>query len=63
MNDEEVERLLAGLKLKKPKGRDAEKVAGYADLLGRIFDNYKTLKLTGADFAIPRNSPAFFGKR
>ena len=47
MNDEEVERLLAGLKLKKPKGRDAEKVAGYADLLGRIFDNYKTLKLTG----------------
>lgn len=46
MNDEEVERLLAGLKLKKPKGRDAEEVAGYADLLGRIFDNYKTLKLT-----------------
>lgn len=46
MNDEEVERLLTGLKLKKPKGRDAEEVAGYADLLGRIFDNYKTLKLT-----------------
>ncbi|MEK7116628.1 MAG: Fic family protein [Patescibacteria group bacterium] len=46
MNDEEVERLLAGLKLKKPKGRDAEEVAGYADVLGRIFDNYKTLKLT-----------------
>ena len=46
MNDEEVERLLSGLKLKKPKGRDAEEVAGYADLLGRIFDNYKTLKLT-----------------
>ncbi len=46
MNDEEVERLLIGLKSKKPKGRDAEEVAGYADLLGRIFDNYKTLKLT-----------------
>ena len=46
MNDEEVERLLAGLKLKKPKGRDAEEVAGYADLLGRIFDNYKTFKIT-----------------
>lgn len=46
MSDEEVERLLAGLKSQKPKGRDAEEVAGYADLLGRIFDNDKTLKLT-----------------
>ncbi len=46
MSDEEVSRLLRGLKSKPPKGRDAEEVAGYADLLGRIFDNYKTLKLT-----------------
>lgn len=46
MNDEEIGKLLRGLKSKKPKGRDAEEVAGYADLLGRIFDNYRTLKLT-----------------
>lgn len=46
MNDEEIARLLRGLKFKKPKGRDAEEVAGYADLLGRIFDSYKTFKLT-----------------
>ncbi len=46
MNDEEIARLLRGLKSRKPKGRDAEEVAGYADLLGRIFDNHKTLKLT-----------------
>jgi len=46
MSDEEIERLIKGLKTKPPKGRDAEEVAGYADLLGRIFDNYKTLKLT-----------------
>lgn len=46
MSDEEVARLIRGLKSKQPKGRDAEEVAGYADLLGRIFDNYKTLKLT-----------------
>lgn len=46
LNDEEVARLIRGLKVKPPKGRDAEEVAGYADLLGRIFDNYKTLKLT-----------------
>ncbi len=46
MSDDEVARLIRGLKSKPPKGRDAEEVAGYADLLGRIFDNYKTLKLT-----------------
>ena len=46
MSDTEIERLIKGLKSKPPKGRDAEEVAGYADLLGRIFDNYKTFKLT-----------------
>lgn len=45
MSDEEVERLIRGLRTKPPKGRDAQEVAGYADLLGRIFDNYKTFKL------------------
>lgn len=46
MSDEQVARLIRGLKSRPPKGRDAEEVAGYADLVGRIFDNYKTLKLT-----------------
>lgn len=46
MSDEEVARLIRGLKTKPPKGRDAEEVAGYADLLGRIFDNHSSLKLT-----------------
>lgn len=46
INDEEVARLLRGLHMKAPAGRDEEEVAGYADLIGRIFDNYKTFKLT-----------------
>ena len=46
MSDAEVERLIQGLHAKPPKGRDAEEVAGYADLLGRIFDNHRTFKLT-----------------
>ena len=46
MSDEDVARLIRGIKTKPPKGRDAEEVAGYADLLGRIFDNHKTFKLT-----------------
>jgi Fic family protein len=46
MSDAQVARLIRGLKTRPPRGRDAEEVAGYADLLGRIFDNHKTLKLT-----------------
>jgi len=46
MSDEQVARLLRGPKSRKPKTRDEQENAGYADLLGRIFDNYKTLKLT-----------------
>lgn len=46
MTDEEITRFLRGLKTKPPKGRDEQEVAGYADLIGRIFDNWQTLKLT-----------------
>ncbi len=46
MSDEAVERLLRGLKSRPPKNRDEEEVAGYADLLGRIFDHHGTLKLS-----------------
>jgi Fic family protein len=46
MSDEEIARLLRGLKSTPPKNRDEQEVAGYADLIGRIFDHYKDLKLT-----------------
>ena len=46
MEDAEVARLLRGLKSRPPRNRDEEEVAGYADLLGRIFDNHQTLKVT-----------------
>lgn len=46
MSDEEIARLLRGLKSNPPKNRDEQEVAGYADLIGRIFDYYKDLKLT-----------------
>jgi len=46
MSDQEVGHLLRGLKINPPQNRDAEEVAGYADLLGRIFDNWKNLKIT-----------------
>lgn len=46
MTDKEVDRFLRGLNQNAPKGRDEEEVAGYADVLGRIFDHYDTLKIT-----------------
>ncbi len=46
MTDEEIARFLRGLKENAPKGRDQEEVAGYADLIGRVFDNWKTIKLS-----------------
>jgi len=46
MTDEEIARFLRGLGAKAPKGRDEEEVAGYADLIGRVFDNWKTIPLT-----------------
>lgn len=46
MSDIEVERFLGALKSNPPENRDEEEVAGYANLLGRIFDNWKTLKLS-----------------
>ncbi len=46
MTDDEIARFLRGLGAKSPKGRDEQEVAGYADLIGRVFDNWKTIKLT-----------------
>lgn len=46
MTDEEIARFLRGLKAKVPKNRDEEEVAGYADLIGRIFDNYQNIKFS-----------------
>jgi len=46
MSDQEVERFLRGINQTTPKNRNEQEVAGYADLLGRIFDNYNSLKIT-----------------
>lgn len=46
MSDQEVDRFLRGINQIIPKNRNEQEVAGYADLLGRIFDNYNSLKIT-----------------
>jgi len=46
MTDDQIARFLRGLKAKAPKSRDEQEVAGYADLIGRIFDNWRALKLS-----------------
>ncbi len=46
MSDDEISKFLRGLKINPPKNRDEQEVAGYADLLGRIFENWEDLKLS-----------------
>jgi Fic family protein len=46
MTDNEISKFLKGLKTESPKNRDEEEVAGYADLIGRIFENWEDLKLS-----------------
>ena len=46
MTDREVDRFLRGINQGIPKNRDEQEVAGYADLLGRIFDYYKSLEIS-----------------
>ncbi|MEK9130123.1 MAG: Fic family protein [Patescibacteria group bacterium] len=46
LTDEQVEKLLKGLKIKKLITRDEQEVAGYAELLTNVFDSYKKLGLS-----------------
>lgn len=46
MTDAEIERFLNALKSNPPENRDQEEVAGYANLLGRVFDNWQKMKLS-----------------
>lgn len=46
MTDGDIARFLRGIKSNRPKKRDEQEVAGYANLIGRIFDNWKTIKLS-----------------
>lgn len=46
LTDKEVEALLSNLKIKKFSTRDEQEVAGYADVMNLIFQNYEHIPLT-----------------
>ncbi len=46
MSDNEVEALFSAIDKKSFKSRDEEEVAGYADLINTIFDNYRDIPLS-----------------
>ncbi|MBI4975367.1 Fic family protein [Candidatus Peregrinibacteria bacterium] len=46
LSDDEVEKLLKGLKIQKLKTRDEQEVSGYAELLTNIFDSFRTIKFS-----------------
>ena len=43
LSDEEVEKLLKGIKVQKLKTRDEQEVAGYAELLTNVFQSYRNI--------------------
>lgn len=46
LTDEQVEKLLDGLKIQKLKTRDEQEVAGYAELLNNVFNSWPDIKLS-----------------
>jgi Fic family protein len=46
LSDQEVEVLLSNLEIKKFKSRDEQEVAGYAEVMNLIFQNYDHISLT-----------------
>ena len=46
LTDEEVEELYSNLRIKKFKTRDEQEVAGYIELLKKIFNSWKTLSFS-----------------
>jgi Fic family protein len=46
LSDKEVEKLLRGIGKQSFRSRDEAEVAGYADLMNTIFDNYETIPLS-----------------
>jgi len=46
MTDKEVEKFLSNVKMKSFNSRDEEEVAGYAELMNTIFENYEVIPLS-----------------
>jgi Fic family protein len=46
LRDDEIERLLAGLDVSSFRSRDEQEVAGYADVMGLIFESCADIPLT-----------------
>jgi Fic family protein len=46
LTDQQVEKLIDNLKIQKFETRDEQEVAGYADLMTIVFDNYNDIKLS-----------------
>ncbi len=46
MSDEDVEKLMRGISIRKFKDRDKQEVKGYYELLQNVFASWKTIKLS-----------------
>lgn len=48
LTDEEVEKLMRGLRMQTFRDRDAQEVQGYYELLAAVFESWRTIKLSEA---------------
>lgn len=46
LTDEQIEKLLHGIDIQKLDDRDSQEVAGYYELLSRVFESWETLKIS-----------------
>jgi len=63
MTDKEIDRFLRALNQKVPMSRDEEEVAGYADILGRIFDHHNMLSITESNILFLHDLMLKFSKK
>ncbi len=46
LSDEDIEKMMRGISLQKFADRDVQEVKGYYELLGKVFDSWKTTRLS-----------------
>ena len=50
MSDQEVEALLTGIDIRSFRSRDEQEVAGYAEAINLVFDNYDQIPFVGEPY-------------
>ena len=58
LSDEEVEKLMRGIAVRKFRDRDRQEVRGYYELLANVFESWETVKFSDGMIKRPRSGQA-----